>query len=352
MSVLILEDNEPDILINNINQLQIVYHPKYAPCGKFAIKDLFNFSKKEIMVIVDNNIVSPICDLAKKGFLPNKDQQIKVASLVTWIKFINATVTCGLGLIESDTAGLSNIPGEEKRNLFLYAINSIPAQLWKALAFNEIGKIPESFLIKTPIIIDKSKNFSYQDELHFLTNEAAIIKIVNLLQSKDKIGHDKFLAFMEWYADNLILADSIIMYAAMVFGNVQHISKPKNLCSNDFEKVVKGIKNQAWDITYLTHWSSSYYGEKNNICTMFATDDTTLKFIIANIIPPGECFVNVNSIFNTNNQKKKFDDLCQRKFGKNRIKPFKDLTNEETISAVKKIISNEYSFLKENIDRQ
>ena len=34
------------------------------------------------------------------------------------------------------------------------------------------------------------------------------------------------------------------------------------------------------------------------------------------------------------------------------IKPFKDLTNEETISAVKKIISNEYSFLKENIDRQ
>lgn len=138
----------------------------------------------------------------------------------------------------------------------------------------------------------------------------------------------------------------------MVFGNVQHISKPKNLCSNDFEKVVKGIKNQAWDITYLTHWSSSYYGEKNNICTMFATDDTTLKFIIANIIPPGECFVNVNSIFNTNNQKKKFDDLCQRKFGKNRIKPFKDLTNEETISAVKKIISNEYSFLKENIDRQ
>ena len=60
----------------------------------------------------------------------------------------------------------------------------------------------------------------------------------------------------------------------------------------------------------------------------------------------------INSIFNTNNQKKKFDDLCQRKFGKNRIKPFKDLTNEETISAVKKIISNEYSFLKENIDRQ
>ena len=48
---------------------------------------------------------------------------------------------------------------------------------------NQIEKIPESFLIKTPIIIDKSKNFSYQDELHFLTNEAAIIKIVNLLQS-------------------------------------------------------------------------------------------------------------------------------------------------------------------------
>ena len=77
MSVLILEDNEPDILINNINQLQIVYHPKYAPCGKFAIKDLFNFSKKEIMVIVDNNIVSPICDLAKKAFFQIRINRLK-----------------------------------------------------------------------------------------------------------------------------------------------------------------------------------------------------------------------------------------------------------------------------------
>ncbi len=87
----------------------------------------------------------------------------------------------------------------------------------------------------------------------------------------------------------------------------------------------------------------------NNICNMFATDDTTFKFIIANITPPDECLVDVNSIFDINNQKKKFDDLYQRKFGKNRIKPFKDLNNEDTI---KKIISTQYSLLKETIESQ
>lgn len=350
MSILILKDSEIELLVQCINNMQIVYHSTYAPCGNFEIKDLFKLSEKEIMVIVDNNIVSPICDLAKNGFLPNKFQQNKIALFITWVKFINATVTCGLGLIENDTAGLSNIPGEEKRNLFLHAINSIPAQIWKAVAFQEIEKIPQEYLIKSSTSSDEAKLFYYPDELHFLTNKAAVIKMVNLLRTDETNEPDKFISFMEWYADNLILADSIIMYAAMIFGNIPNISKPKNFGSNNFDKVVKGIKNQAWDITYLTHWSSFYYGENSDICTMFATDDITLKFIIANIIPPGSCFTNINEIFHTNKQRAIFNDLCQRKFGSNRIKPFKNMSNEDTITAVKQLISNEYLFLKQNIN--
>lgn len=74
--------------------------------------------------------------------------------------------------------------------------------------------------------------------------------------------------------------------------------------SKSFDEVQKGVKNQAWDITYITTWSMLYYNEIQGTCNMFATDDTTQKIIIVNVIPTGQCADAIDAIFTTKAQRK------------------------------------------------
>lgn len=51
MSFLCFEDGEIDDMLTSVNKLQICFHPKYTPEGKFNIKDIFELqsSEKEIL---------------------------------------------------------------------------------------------------------------------------------------------------------------------------------------------------------------------------------------------------------------------------------------------------------------
>ena len=65
------------------------------------------------MVIADKNLVSLICEIATNGFLKDKIYMQKVALFVTWTKYLNSRLTCGIGILENDTAKFSTIMGEE-----------------------------------------------------------------------------------------------------------------------------------------------------------------------------------------------------------------------------------------------
>ena len=82
MSYLYFEDDELDILYQAINDQQICFHPTYALEGKFTVKVSFELQSvdKDITVIADKNLVSPICEIAKNGTLSDKHRLQKVAS--------------------------------------------------------------------------------------------------------------------------------------------------------------------------------------------------------------------------------------------------------------------------------
>ena len=83
MSYLYFEDDELDILYQAINNQQICFHPTYAPEGKFTVKVSFELQSgdKDIAVIADKNLVSPICEIAKNGTLSDKHRLQKSCSL-------------------------------------------------------------------------------------------------------------------------------------------------------------------------------------------------------------------------------------------------------------------------------
>lgn len=349
MNYLSFEDDELDFLIKAVNNIQMIFHPQYAPNGVFTIDSIFELQNpnKDVLIIADKNFVSPICEIVKSGTLQDKDRLQRVALFVTWVKFLNARATCGIGLLENDTAGLSNISGEESRQMFLHGLDKVPSQIWKDIALGYRNEIPELFLFGKPM--PSNTEYKYGDGLLLLSNEAAIIKIVQLLRTTNITPIDKFDIFMRWYADHLDIAESMMVYAAFVFGNVKLVAKPKSSVSNNYAKVVKGIKNQAWDLTYITTWSTEYYNEIENKCVMFATDDKTQKVIVVNVLPQGQATEAVDAVFCTKAEAKQLEKLASDKLGEARIRPFAGKSRDEQLLIIKELIDSEYENLKNMI---
>lgn len=346
MNFLYFEDDELDDLYSAINRLQICFHPVYAPEGKFTVKTSFELQSgdKDIIIIADKNFVSPICEISKKGTLSDKYRLQKVALFVTWAKYLNARLTCGIGMLENDTAGLSTVTGEENRLQFLHGVNEIPPLIWKDIAFGYRDTVPKAFLYEG--IVEVYQNYSIDDNLLLLSNEVAIVKIVEYIRTPNMQPIDKFISFMNWYTDHLDIAESIMVYAAMVFSSIPNVSPPKKAQSNLFDEVQKGVKNQAWDITYITLWGMLYYKETQEACNMFATDDTTQKIIIVNVLPPGQCVDTIYAIFTTKAQRKKLKKLEETKFGDARIQPFVGMDEAQKVAIVKELLIYEYENLQ------
>lgn len=220
----------------------------------------------------------------------------------------------------------------------------MPAQIWKEIAFGYRDCIPDVFLYTG--VIDEPKEYQFGDSLLLLSNEAAMVNIVQLIRNSELTAIDKFINFMNWYADNLDIAESVVVYAAMVFANIPDVAPPKNAKVKDFLKIVRGIKNQTWDVTYITLWSMLCYRDEEGKCTMFATDDETQKRIVLNIIPSGEWANAISAIFATKSERKKLKELWDTKFGEARIRPFTNMQDEEKVSIVKTLLSHEYEVLK------
>lgn len=347
MDFLLFEDDELEMMHEVVNKLQLCFHPTYAPNGHFTAHDLFELQDdgKQVIIIADRNIISPICEIATNGMLNNEYRMWKIALFVTWAKFTRVQLSSGLGLYESDSSGLASTTGEENRMQFLHGVNTIPSQIWKALAYGQIDKIPECYLYKRAEI--KDVKYDFNDNFLYLSNEAAIIKITLLLKTQGMSGIDKFVDFMNWYTDHLDIAESIMVYAAMVFTNTPNVDKPKGCLSKDYDKAVAGIRNQAWDLTYIVAWSMRYRNESGNNITMFATDDITQKSIVVNVIPPGQCEEALNAVFDTKAARKKLEQLINTKLGAARVRPFENMSLVQKEAIVKKLVKDEYHNLME-----
>ena len=79
---------------------------------------------------------------------------------------------------------------------------------------------------------------------------------------------------------------------------------------------------------------------------MFATDDTTQKIIIVNVIPTGQCADAIDAIFTTKAQRKKLKELSEAKLGVARVRPFRDMQEEEKVAIVKELLNHEYETLQ------
>lgn len=332
-----MEGEEYSFIWETLSELQLVFHPKYSREGNIDYNSLLSLKNtKKIFVMLDRNFLTSLLKLSRDGYLKNGKEMRIVALLMTWMIMNNFPATAGLALKEYATkVNDALVPKRELRefnNIFDY----YPSMVWLRLAEGVIDKIPVCPLPIEPVITSIEYN---EDDEHLLMHIAEMLHVVYLCRRRDLSPVDKMLDFLQWNYKYLLICESTIAYTAMLFTNQSGIKPPKNSGSNNIQKILEGCRNQAWDLNYLSNWSSFHYYEKNmNDIFMFATNDIQLKMIFINTYADGGVGALIESVFSRRDSQRIYEVINDNQgskrvkpdFGMNRNEYFRQLIEWET----------------------
>ncbi|EOH74933.1 hypothetical protein ACHEVJ_16145 [Enterococcus raffinosus] len=292
MSFLVLQDDMPQQIWDAIDQSRLVFHPKYSPSGEWEYTTLSNLKKKkkEVIIVFDRNLLSSLLRLTKYGALKDLSEQKQIALLMLWAQMNNIPVSAGFAIMENAFKANDSVEARIELNNFSKIFEFYPTQIWLELAGGVIDRIP-----KMDFTSEQFKNDVeyHKEDDHFLMNLASMIKLVRLYREKKLTPIEKIIEFWNWNFDNLLISQYTNTYLILLMTNQEGVKAPKNTNSNDLDKVLNGCKNQAWDLTYLTDWSTFYYNEDNgryNEIFLFATADILLRQIFINTHGGGDLF--------------------------------------------------------------
>jgi len=279
VSFMIFEDNEIDVIWQAINNNQIIFHPNYFPEGQLSYSILKDIqTTKNPVVFLDRNLLSSILNLARNGSLEDKNEQQLVALLMTWCITNGISISSGPAIVEHANHSKDQRKSQIELQLFKDIFRFYPSMIWLRLFQGYIDKIPKF----TGEVKEYKSNIDYTSPPnHVLMHTAEMLHLVYLLRSKKMTRIERICAFLTWNYDNLLICESTIVYVILLLTNQEGIKAPKNSMSNDINKIIRGCKNQAWDLNYLSEWSTFFYNEDQYPeLFLFATNDILLKRIL------------------------------------------------------------------------
>lgn len=318
-SFLIMDDEDVNFIWDNIQQLQIIFHPLIAPDGKFNFEKFFEIKRnKPIILFVDRNILSGLLNFCEKGSLRDKEESQILGVVMTWAEMNDVAISAGLAVQERATQTQNQEEGLKELQKFLELFETYPGQIWLRIAE---GRETEIIPIDFSGTIAKKINVDYSNGSdHYFMMVATMLHLVSLYRRRDMKPVDKIIDFLCWTYDNLLLSQYALVYAILLFTGQDKIKAPKNANTNDIDRIVSGCENQAWDISYLSNWST-IYGSKEEYSKefMFATNDYLLKHIFINTHGPNGVNGLLYEVFSKKDYNKIWDYIEERM--KNRIKP-------------------------------
>lgn len=251
---------------------EVIFHPIISPNGYPDFTG--RFGRKNILII-DRNIMTKIVEFCRSGIL--KDSYIRkvIGALLFWAAFNNVNITGGLALNEYAIVKGINSDASFENNVFLKLFDQYSPKLWLDVFEEKILNIP-------PIKLDAIQDYSFEvDNDHYNMHLSETIHLASLHLNSTLTPTEKIIDFLSWVDQNLLFCVYSVTYACMLFS--QKVKQLKISLSDTYETVLKKCSNQAWDLTYLSFWSTLYWEESESTTNhLFATMDTDLKKIFIN----------------------------------------------------------------------
>lgn len=316
---LLVDEKDIEFVWETTQKQQIIFHPEYAPYGVFDYTQfLLSKRKKPFILCIDRNILISLLKFCKNGFLKDEKETRLVGLIMAWSDLNQINISSGFAIQERATQIQNQEKGLIELQKFFEIINNYPTQMWLQVAKGAITKIPPidfTFELAKDITVDYSDGGDHYDMAL-----VSLLRMIQLYRNKSLKPVEKFIEFFKWTCENLLISEYMLVYAILLFTEQENIKAPKNANSNSFDKIYEGCRNQAWDITHLTHWSTIYsYPENYDEEILFATNDDLLKRIFINRNGPNGWLGVLNAAFSKKDYNKIYD-LVEEKI-QNRIKP-------------------------------
>jgi hypothetical protein len=267
MKIIHVHERDIKSITEFILDKKFIFHPRISPDGTM---DFTSYDNKEYVLLLDRNLLTKMIEFFKKGVLGDSYIRRVIGSIIFWARLNNISLNSGLALNEYANHKRDNRSASEENNIFLKAMNSYSPEVWLDVATNRRESIPP--LLDFPI---DEYNFNVVNE-HQMMHMSEMFCITRLYFDKSLSPADKVIRFLEWNFSNLLICQYTILYAMIVFANKSKVFLKVD--PNNLDMILRVCKNQAWDLTYLSDWSTIYWnGIEEDVVFLFATMDKELK---------------------------------------------------------------------------
>lgn len=248
---------------------RIILHPSISPNG---VPDFSDYKGKKFKLILDRNLLTKLIQFVTSGELKDAHFRRIISSLMFWATTNNIGIVSSFALMEYAYAKQNSQDANRENKIFLEIFDSIHPQTWMEVAICKRTQIPK---IVTENKLDT--DFFIEGD-HFKMHYLEMLKLAQLYFTKDLSPVKKLETFANWVYENLIICRYTTFYAIyLLFGKSKTFSSLHQL---DFELINQKCINQAWDLTYLSEWSTlHYYEDEADTIYLFATADKELKQI-------------------------------------------------------------------------
>lgn len=247
-----------------------------APVGLLNIEALV-YAKEvdgiDIQILPDRNLASRIALVAKQGIQREIDYSTKIAAhTMAFAQAMNLLFEPSISFHE-----LAYNHGNEVANdelAWFRVADNAGALNWIGLA---LGRQKSLNAEATPIIGTADLAYPLR---RWVRNYIVALKIAEL-ELEESAPIEKARRLLTWMFEDFIFAGPAALFSTMFFSpNAARRRMIKRLRSPDRSKAIEGVKNAAWDITYMSDIAErTARGEEEKKRYIFATADKNLATI-------------------------------------------------------------------------
>ena len=266
MNIVQIKESELKSITLFLIDRKVILHPCISPNGS---PDFTGYEGKRFIVILDRNILVRILRLVINGELKDVHSLKIVSCLLAWSQFNNITLNSGLALTEYSHHHGGNLESSEENNIFLHIYRQYSPRDWFDLAMGKTKTIKR-------IDLKEKKDFEFFVEGdHFKMHYLEMLKLSQLYFNNELEIVKKFELFHKWVFENILICKYTTYFAVLLLGDKSKTFRNKEI---NYESISHICKNVAWDLTYLSFWSTQYYFEKDaQQVYLFATMDKELR---------------------------------------------------------------------------
>jgi len=259
-------------IVTFLQEKRMIFHPVISPNG---VPDFSYFQGRNHKLILDRNILTMLIQFVRTGELKDQHSRKIISSLLLWVNINNVGIVSSFALMEYSYNKQCSYEANNENKIFLEILNFYHPEIWMNVAIGREKNIP-----KLESLNNTESDFLVENE-HFKMHYLEMLKLAQLYFTKNISPIKKLETFAHWVLDNLLICRYTTFYAILLlFGKSKLFMNPKQ---TDFDSINKKCLNQAWDLTYLSLWSTlHYYEDKSDDIFLFSTADNELKRIFIN----------------------------------------------------------------------